>query len=87
VRDLPSDRTAAAIAAAVLSLAHSLRIEVVAEGVERDEQRQFFENRGCYQLQGQLFHSALSGADCEVLLRQELKLRRRAGSAIDSVSD
>jgi len=75
VRDLPSDRTAAAIAAAVLSLARSLRIDVVAEGVEREEQRQFFENRGCYQLQGQLFHPALPASACEELFEQELKQR------------
>lgn len=54
VRDLPSDSDSGAIASAVISLAHSLGIGVVAEGVETEAQLDFLRERGCDQAQGYL---------------------------------
>jgi EAL domain-containing protein (putative c-di-GMP-specific phosphodiesterase class I) len=40
------------IAAAVIAMGQSLRLEVLAEGVETDEQIAFLKNRQCYLFQG-----------------------------------
>jgi predicted signal transduction protein with EAL and GGDEF domain len=52
VHDLPQDADDAAIVSAIIALAHSLRLEVVAEGVETDEQLAFLASRSCDMIQG-----------------------------------
>lgn len=52
VMDLPDDSEDAAITRAIIALAHSLHLSVVAEGVETQEQGQFLREAGCEQLQG-----------------------------------
>ncbi len=54
VRDIESDPNDAAISAATLTLAHSLGLEVVAEGVETEAQREFLVAHRCDKLQGYL---------------------------------
>ncbi len=58
----------ARIVAAVIALAHGLRLDVTAEGVESDEQRQFLHENGCDEMQGFLFSEAIPAADFEKLL-------------------
>ena len=55
IKDLPSDASSAAIVDAVVTLAHGLGLEVVAEGVETDEQQEFLDEHGCDIGQGFLF--------------------------------
>lgn len=55
VMELPGDDNAAAIIAAVCDLAHALKLEVVAEGVETPEQLKSLLDLGCDRLQGYLF--------------------------------
>jgi EAL domain-containing protein (putative c-di-GMP-specific phosphodiesterase class I) len=55
IKDLPGNEDSAAIASAVISLAHSLGIGVLAEGVETGEQLEFLLERGCDEAQGFLF--------------------------------
>ncbi len=72
VRKLPSDPHDSAIAATIVSLAHYLNLRVVAEGVERDEQLEFFRSTGCHEVQGYLFSRPLPSNDFEKLLERGL---------------
>jgi EAL domain-containing protein (putative c-di-GMP-specific phosphodiesterase class I) len=47
VKDVTASEDAAVIASTIVNLAHSLRLEVVAEGVETAEQARFIRNTGC----------------------------------------
>jgi diguanylate cyclase (GGDEF)-like protein/PAS domain S-box-containing protein len=55
VRDVLDDEDDAAIVRAILTLANSLGLAVVAEGVETDAQRQWLADAGCQAFQGYLF--------------------------------
>ncbi|MBO9680238.1 MAG: EAL domain-containing protein [Acidovorax sp.] len=55
VRDVLTDPSDAAIACTVVALANSLGLDVVAEGVESDGQRDFLLRNGCRRFQGYLF--------------------------------
>lgn len=65
VKDLPGDAEDAAVASATLSLARDLGLEVVAEGVETELQRDYLLERGCDSLQGFLFSRPLPVEDFE----------------------
>jgi len=70
VRDLPEDGDDAAIALAIVSMAHSLSLTVVAEGVETEAQRDFLRTHGCDCAQGFLYSPALDVASLAPLLRK-----------------
>ena len=59
----------ASIVRAIVSLAHSLKLKVVAEGVESVEQLEFLKTLGCDQYQGFHFSPALPAAQFEALVR------------------
>jgi diguanylate cyclase (GGDEF)-like protein/PAS domain S-box-containing protein len=68
VQDLPNNADDTAIVDAILAMARSLGLDVVAEGVETEEQRAFLEARGCPGFQGYLFSKALPPAEVEAYL-------------------
>ena len=59
VRDIPEDKDDAEIVNAIIVMAHNLKIEVVAEGVETLEQVDFLNGCGCDCMQGYLFSRPL----------------------------
>jgi EAL domain-containing protein (putative c-di-GMP-specific phosphodiesterase class I)/GGDEF domain-containing protein len=63
VRGLPVDAANAAITSAIVALGHSLRLEIVAEGVETEAEEEFLHSLGCYVVQGYRFARPMSEAD------------------------
>ena len=70
VRDLAGDKSDKAIVSTIIAMAMSLDLEVVAEGVETDEQRDILNTRGCFSFQGFLFGKPVPIELFEILLRQ-----------------
>ena len=73
VAALPEDTGSLAIIRAIHALALSLDLEVIAEGVETDEQHALLLANGCQRFQGYLFGRPQSLADFEQLLVEPLK--------------
>jgi diguanylate cyclase (GGDEF)-like protein/PAS domain S-box-containing protein len=71
VRDVLTDPNDAAIARTVVTLGHSLGLEVIAEGVETEEHRKFLANNGCMFYQGYLFSRPVPLAAFETLVTRE----------------
>jgi diguanylate cyclase (GGDEF)-like protein/PAS domain S-box-containing protein len=71
VRDLVSDPDDEAIVTAIIALAHSLQLKVVAEGVETIEQLAYLRARGCDEYQGFLTSHAVSPEEFARLRREE----------------
>ena len=74
VRDITIDADDAAIAKAVIALAHSLKLAVIAEGVETPEQLEFLRAQNCNMMQGYYLSRPLSVDKLEAFMR-ESKLR------------
>ncbi len=66
------------IVRAIIAMAHSLQLEVLAEGVEDERQRSILLAEGCDQAQGYLFGRPMSAAELETLL-QPMRLLPKAG--------
>jgi len=69
VHDVHLDPDAAPIVEAIIALAHGLRLDIVAEGVEHEAQRRFLVEGGCGALQGYLLGRPVPIADFERLYR------------------
>jgi EAL domain-containing protein (putative c-di-GMP-specific phosphodiesterase class I) len=76
VRDVTSDPDDAAITQAVISMAHSLELQVVAEGVETEAQLAFLIQYGCDEVQGFLFSRPIPGAECGALIADDRRIVR-----------
>ena len=69
--DEDDDHDASAIVRAIISIAHSLEIKVIAEGVETEHQMSFLLANGCDSMQGFLFSKPLTGSEFIALLERE----------------
>jgi diguanylate cyclase (GGDEF)-like protein/PAS domain S-box-containing protein len=74
VKDLLTDANDAAIARTVINLAHSLELDVIAEGVETEAQRDWLARHGCTSYQGYLYCRPLPIAQLEAWLDRYLAL-------------
>ncbi|MBA5638717.1 EAL domain-containing protein [Duganella sp. LX20W] len=74
VRDVTTSPDDAAICNAVISLAHSMHITVIAEGVDTEGQMHYLRRRLCDQMQGNHFSKALSGEAFAQLLTDGKRL-------------
>lgn len=70
VQDISRNADNATIAEAIIALGKSLRLNVIAEGVETEEQAFFLRGRGCDHVQGYLFSHPLPASEIEILLRE-----------------
>ena len=70
VRDIASDASDKAIVVTIIAIAHSLGLEVIAEGVETEEQRQFLLYNDCIHYQGYLFGKPVPIEQFEASLKQ-----------------
>ena len=68
VQDITTDRHDATISLAIIDLAHSLSLKVIAEGVETAEQMQFLKDHDCDQFQGYFFSPPLPAPEFEQML-------------------
>jgi len=68
VSDVLTDPNDAAISRAIIALAHSMNLEVMAEGVETQAQRAFLIEQGCGHFQGYLFSKPLPIEQLEAYL-------------------
>ncbi len=75
VRDITTDTDDAAIAKAVIALAHSMKLRVIAEGVETSEQLDFLREQRCDQMQGYLLSRPLPARQLEGLLHGHTAVR------------
>lgn len=70
IRDIAEDSSDQAIVRTIIAMAESLNLNVIAEGVENEQQRQFLLNNGCGHYQGYLFCKPLPVTELEALLQQ-----------------
>lgn len=78
VRHVTRDQNDATIAEAIIALAHSMKLSVVAEGIEHNEQMQFMSHRRCDIMQGYYLSRPVSATEFSDFLK---KLHDHDGSA------
>jgi diguanylate cyclase len=69
IRDLATNPNDSAIVSAAIALAHSLRLRVVAEGVEHELQAGILRSQGCDEAQGYLFSPPIDALSFERWIR------------------
>lgn len=70
VSDIQVDTNDAAIVLAIIALAKTLKLKVIAEGVELNEQAEYLLKHGCHSVQGYLFSPPIPSQNFENLLRK-----------------
>lgn len=78
VRHLPHDEEDISITRAVIALAESLGLEIIAEGAETAEQVDFLLDQGCRQIQGYFYSRPMPARDAEHFMYDYVGLARRA---------
>jgi len=84
VRHLTDNADDAAIARTIIRMAHSLKLDVIAEGVETAAQLSHLRREGCDQIQGYLISRPLPAAELETLLRNGVQPSTPGSAAASS---
>ena len=71
IRGIPVDASDVAITETILAMARSLRLKVVAEGVETLDQARFLERGGCDEMQGYYFSKPLPAEELTTYLKEQ----------------
>jgi EAL domain-containing protein (putative c-di-GMP-specific phosphodiesterase class I) len=79
VRDITTDADDAAITQAVISMAHSLGLKVIAEGVETQAQLEFLSKYGCDEIQGYFFSRPVPNTAYPEIIEKSLEPARMRG--------
>lgn len=80
ITDIVTDPDDAAITLAIISLAHSMKLKVVAEGVETEAQLNFLALHSCDEMQGYYFSRPVAAEELEAMLREGRRLTRSQSS-------
>lgn len=80
VRGLPNDEEDVSIAKAIIALAKSLKLRVIAEGVERVEQKDFLVQNGCEYIQGYFYSKPIHSEEMQKMLKNGKSLKYDSGS-------
>ncbi|QJD89969.1 EAL domain-containing protein [Duganella dendranthematis] len=81
VRDITTNPNDAAIALAIISMAHSLKLQVVAEGVETRAQLEYLRRGRCDEIQGYFYSKPLPPDELSLLVQSGHSLPPPAGDA------
>ncbi len=73
IKDIDTNPDDAIIAKAIIAMAHSLKLHVIAEGVETKEQMRFLQELGCDEMQGHLLSRPISAEDASRFLQFRLE--------------
>jgi diguanylate cyclase (GGDEF)-like protein/PAS domain S-box-containing protein len=73
ISDIPEDDAAIAIVKTMIVLAESLKLNIIAEGVETEVQKNFLVENGCNQVQGYYYSKPVSADALEDMLREQSK--------------
>jgi len=73
IRNIHTDPEDKAIVAAIISMAHSLGLKTIAEGVETLEQLNFLREQGCDEIQGYYYSKPLTAEVFEIFAKSEIK--------------
>jgi diguanylate cyclase (GGDEF)-like protein/PAS domain S-box-containing protein len=71
IRDIIIDNITAEIIKAIIGMAHTLRLQVIAEGIETIEQKEFLKSLNCDEMQGYIYSRPLPADKFEILLKNE----------------
>ena len=71
MRDLTRDSNDKAIVRTIIAMAQGMDLEIIAEGVEHEEQRQLLLKKGCRHFQGNLFGKPLPAGQFEASLKDK----------------
>lgn len=89
VRDLAEDPNDREIAATIIAMARGLKLNVLAEGIESEQQLAFLRQHDCDYYQGYLFHRPVPASELETWLRkystQQLELLEQHDALVDTL--
>lgn len=78
IHDLHTDPEDKAIVNAIISMAHSLGMKTIAEGVETAEQLHYLQEQGCDEIQGYYYSLPLSAKEFELFIKYNIKMKLHA---------
>ncbi|QKI88740.1 putative bifunctional diguanylate cyclase/phosphodiesterase [Thiomicrorhabdus xiamenensis] len=71
IKDIPEDKEDMNLTKTIIAMARNLNLDIIAEGVETQEQIEFLTNNGCYEAQGYYYHKPSSAKDMHPMLLEK----------------